>query len=358
MSGFTIISGDFVKTGGMDRPNYQLATYLVRAGHNVELVAHRVAPDLVARDGLIFRRVSKPAGSYFLGSPLLSRRGKRAARNRIAGGGIVIANGGNCPLGDANWVHYVHAAYSPRVESSFLRRLKSRIQRAADLRAERTALRIARVVVCNSNLTSRQATELCGVDPARAKTIYYGVDSDAFSPASEEDRVRLRSRFGLPDGRPVVAFVGGWGTGERGSTRSSRRGSVCPATGPGTRCWSSSGRAANCRPGSLGQRPLGCRVPSASLDTVATYRTCSGRPMRWSRRPGTRLTEWEFTKRCAAACRLSSQHRPASQNAIRWDWPTCSFRTPTTPTGWLIASASGETILPECGRSSAPSLRN
>ena len=34
-AGFALVSGDFVKTGGMDRANYALASYLARQGRAV-----------------------------------------------------------------------------------------------------------------------------------------------------------------------------------------------------------------------------------------------------------------------------------------------------------------------------------
>src|SRR6185503_8885561 len=110
-----IVSGDFVKTGGMDRANYALADYLGRSGRSVELVAHRVASELADAAGVTFRRVPKPLGSYMLGDPFLDLAGRRAAARVRARGGFAVVNGGNCFAGPVNWVHYVHAAYrSPR----------------------------------------------------------------------------------------------------------------------------------------------------------------------------------------------------------------------------------------------------
>jgi hypothetical protein len=56
-----IVSGDFVKTGGMDRANYALADYLSRQGRPVELVAHRIANELAERATVSFRSVPKLA---------------------------------------------------------------------------------------------------------------------------------------------------------------------------------------------------------------------------------------------------------------------------------------------------------
>ncbi|HSU38304.1 MAG TPA: hypothetical protein VLJ38_02020, partial [Polyangiaceae bacterium] len=62
-----IVTGDFVKTGGMDRANYALAEYVSGQGSAVELVAHRAAQELTDRPNVTLRRVPKPLGSYILG---------------------------------------------------------------------------------------------------------------------------------------------------------------------------------------------------------------------------------------------------------------------------------------------------
>ncbi|MDE3216686.1 MAG: glycosyltransferase family 1 protein, partial [Gemmatimonadota bacterium] len=75
MTRYTIVTGDLVPTGGMDAANLRLADYLARAGADVRLVAHRVAPQLLARPGVVWQRVAKPLNSYRLGAPLLARAG-------------------------------------------------------------------------------------------------------------------------------------------------------------------------------------------------------------------------------------------------------------------------------------------
>src|SRR5262245_6134371 len=106
-----IVTGDFVRTGGMDRANYALADYASRAGHPVELVAHRTASELLERPQVKFHRVPKPLRSYMLGEPLLDGAGRRVAHAVSARGGVAVVNGGNCLAGPVNWIHYVHAAY-------------------------------------------------------------------------------------------------------------------------------------------------------------------------------------------------------------------------------------------------------
>ena len=213
MTPFTLVAGDFVLTGGMDKMNYALADYLARSGHPLRLVAHRVAPELAARPGVTVRRVFKPFGSYSVGQFVLDRAGREVARRSA---GRVVVNGGNCAVGDVNWVHYVHAAYSPPPPSGGLRRLRAGIERPLSVRIERRAVRAARLVVCNSDRTRRDVIDRLGVSPAAAVTIYYGVDPDEFQPAGPAERAALRRRLGWPADRPVVLFIGGLGDRRKG----------------------------------------------------------------------------------------------------------------------------------------------
>ena len=82
---YLIVSGDFVKAGGMNQPNYELARYLFAGeGFETHLVGYRVADDLARHPGVTFHRVPKPGGSYFLAQPLMNLVGllARCARAR------------------------------------------------------------------------------------------------------------------------------------------------------------------------------------------------------------------------------------------------------------------------------------
>jgi glycosyltransferase involved in cell wall biosynthesis len=199
----------------MDMANFALAEYLAGCGVSVRLVAHRVADELAKHSHVSWRKVPKPLKSYFIGAPLLDRVGRYEAHKTLASGGRVIVNGGNCQIGDVNWVHYVHAAYEPGNHGSLLRQAKGTLARRSSLSEERSALRAARVVIANSERTRRDLTERLGIDDARIRTVYYGIDSDHFFPPDEPRRRSLRARFGWPD-RPQLAFVGALGDRRKG----------------------------------------------------------------------------------------------------------------------------------------------
>jgi glycosyltransferase involved in cell wall biosynthesis len=210
-----LVSGDFVRTGGMDMPNFALAQYLANCGKSVQLVAYRVADALASHSNVRWCRVPKPMRSYLLGAPLLDLAGRKLGERCLSRGGRVVVNGGNCQVGDVNWVHYVHAAYTPVVKGSLAMRAKSALTRKLNLAQERSALRLARVVIANSERTRRDLVERVGVDNERIRTVYYGIDADRFLPASDERRRTLRREFGWPD-RPQVAFVGALGDRRKG----------------------------------------------------------------------------------------------------------------------------------------------
>lgn len=216
MKPWLIVTGDFVKTGGMDVANHALASYLARAGHEVHLVAHRVAEDLSALPNVHVHEARKPLDSYFLGRKHLDRLGRRWAGRIADRGGRVVVNGGNCLWGDVNWVHYVHAAYAPPFVGNAAKRLASACKRLAFLAEERAAVAEARVVVTASNVSRRDVCRHLDVPEAKVRTVYYGTDSELARPATGLERATVRGRLGWPDGAPVALFVGALGDRRKG----------------------------------------------------------------------------------------------------------------------------------------------
>jgi glycosyltransferase involved in cell wall biosynthesis len=198
----------------MDRANHALAEYLCQIGRKVELVAHRVAPGLSARPGIVVRKVPKPLDSYVLGEPFLDLWGRRAAARARARGDIVLVNGGNSLVAGANWVHYVHAAYDPPVDYT-PRGLRRRLFHHEAMRRERAALARARIVIANSHTTKRSLVTRVGVPEAKIHVIYYGLDPRRFSLVDSDARREARRRIGSAD-RPLVAFVGALGDRRKG----------------------------------------------------------------------------------------------------------------------------------------------
>lgn len=246
MKSYLLVTGDFVRTGGMDRANFALADYLVRQGRQVHLVAHRVAPELLAQPKITFHPVPKVANSYLLSAPLLNWVGRSQAQQITAVGGRVLVNGGNCqlrkpisnrgatvssrinqahshikcpemssPIG-INWVHHVHAAYRAENRAGLLHWLKGTVSHQIYLSAEMQALQSARVIIANSNSTKRHLIEKLHLPPQKIHTIYYGTEAQTFYPATAQARTKLRHQLGWSLDKPIVVFIGALGDRRKG----------------------------------------------------------------------------------------------------------------------------------------------
>lgn len=210
-----LVAGDFTPFGGMDSANYALARYLAKRG-SLHLVAHRVSTDLAEQPSVTVHRVRRPLGWHFLGGSLLSQAGRHTWQTLSRGGVRTIVNGGNCPLGVANWLHYLHAAHQPETSGSLVRRSKTRLMRKRNLAAERIALREASIVICNSCRTRDDVVERVGIEAHRAHVVYYGADPVKFSFISASDRADAKRELSLDPSRPLVGFVGALGDRRKG----------------------------------------------------------------------------------------------------------------------------------------------
>jgi len=230
MMPWLLASGDFVPSGGMDTANHAFASYLARRAHaDVHLVAHRVAPELAASPGVHVHHVPRPFGFHSLGEPLLTSVAARRSRDVLRSGGHVLANGGNVNAGDVTWTHYVHAAYKPAAAGIVNAALVAARHRKY-VAAERVALTEARLVLCNSDRTLRDVVERVGVDPRRARRVYYGVDATRFR--DRNDQATAKARLGHDPHTPIVLFVGALGDRRKGfDTVFDAWHSVCRLTG-------------------------------------------------------------------------------------------------------------------------------
>ncbi len=214
MSGWLLVAGDFAPHGGMDRANLELARFLA-VDSPVVIVAHAVSEELVRLPNVTVHRMPRPFGKHSLGGPLLARAGRRWAERYSREGFRMLVNGGNCDWPDANWVHCVHAAYPADATGGFVRRAKARIVHAQARAAEIRSIPNARVVICNSRRTARDAIELLGVKPDRVRVIPLGGDPIELAAVTAEERTATRGRLEW-DERPWVGFVGQLGNRVKG----------------------------------------------------------------------------------------------------------------------------------------------
>ena len=216
MKPYLLVTGDFVKTGGMDQCNHALATYLADRGTETHLVAYRVDEYLARHPNVKFHQVPKPLGSYFLGNPLLDRRGRAEARRIARLGGRVVVNGGNCMWPDVNWIIHLHTRYKPAVLASPLRRLKASFEFRQAAIAERRALACAKVVIAGSRATRDELIADFGIPESRIHTVDLGVDRELFRIPTAEERVAARAAAGLAGDRIAAIFVGAIGDRRKG----------------------------------------------------------------------------------------------------------------------------------------------
>lgn len=210
-----LVSAAFVKTGGQDRANFALASYLASHGHLVHLVAHRAGRDIGPAANLVGHSAPRPLQSDLLGEPFLQWLGSHWAR-RLRPRPRVVVNGGNCDWADINWVHYVHAAYTRTGEGTGIRRARMRFAHRRWVRDEKHALARARVVVANSQRTRDDLCERVGVPADKIRVIYYGIDAAQFHPPVEGERETTRASLGWPTARPVALFIGALGDRRKG----------------------------------------------------------------------------------------------------------------------------------------------
>lgn len=211
-----LVAGDLTPLGGMDAANHAFAFHLASRGEEVHVVAHRAWPDLLALPSLTWHRAWRPGGKHLLGGPFLARTGQRVWRRLRPLDARAVVNGGNCRMAVANWVHYVHAAYTPETAVGGLHRVKTRWTHQRNLATERSALLAAPLVLCNSQRTARDVVERVGVPDSRVAVVYYGTDPTRFPLIDGAERAAARRELGLTDDRPLVGFVGALGDRRKG----------------------------------------------------------------------------------------------------------------------------------------------
>lgn len=197
----------------MDKANLALGQYLVEQGTTVHAVCHTADADFANHPLVTIHRVPRPARSFFLGRPMLDFHGRRVARlvTRHWPNARVLVNGDNCLWPGINWVHYVHHAWTPAPDEGPLWfRIKLNLARRLVRRREKSAARLGRIFITNSNRTTRDLVECLQIQPRRVHTVYLGAES-SWGPVTAAERAAARKALGIPDQRMVAVFVGALG---------------------------------------------------------------------------------------------------------------------------------------------------
>jgi glycosyltransferase involved in cell wall biosynthesis len=215
MTRWLLATGDFTTLGGMDRANHALASYLARRGDTVSLVAHRIDPELASLAGIDAQLVARPFGAHLAGAPLLARAAAREAR-ALGPADRALMNGGNGAIGTPTWIHYLHAAHTPKGGASLRARLSSFVSRPYFLAREQRAIDAAPIVICNSERTARDAETIYNVPRSRLRVVYYGCDARLFGRVAGDERRAARTSMQARDGRRLAVFVGALGDRRKG----------------------------------------------------------------------------------------------------------------------------------------------
>jgi glycosyltransferase involved in cell wall biosynthesis len=215
MTRWALAAGDFTPLGGMDRANHALARYLALSGRDLHLVAHRVWPDLAALPGVTVHLAPRPFGAHLLGAPLLARAATRLGR-RLGPSTRLLSNGGNTGWPAPTWIHYLHAAYAPRVAAGARARISALVGRRQFLAREAETIRRAPAIICNSARTAADVRRCYGVEAARLRVVYYGVDADQFGEVSDAARREARQTLAFDGATPLAIFIGALGDRRKG----------------------------------------------------------------------------------------------------------------------------------------------
>lgn len=209
---WVLVAGGFHRNGGMDKANLALAQYLAEQGTPVHIVCHTIDRDFARHPLATVHLAPRPAGSFFLGRPMLDLKGRRVASRvtRQWPGARVVINGDNCLWPGINWVHYLHHAWMPPQEGPFWFRAKQALSGSLARRREKSAARISRVFITNSNRTSRDLMDRLHVEPEHVHTVYLGAES-GWTPVTSDERAAGRKRLGIPNARLVALFLGSLG---------------------------------------------------------------------------------------------------------------------------------------------------
>lgn len=203
-----IVTPDVVRGTGQGRANYEIVWEALRRGHDVTLLANRVAPELQQHGQVEWIAVPRlptellRSVGFLLWSTLWLRKHRAEFDLVQIHGASTLA-----PV-DINTVQFVHSAWMRSPVNIF------RVQRDlygayqwlyTTLNAdwEIKNLRQSPVVVSVSERVSQELVEITGVPRERIRCIFNGVDLQEFSPGLAD-----RNELGLPENVTLALFVG------------------------------------------------------------------------------------------------------------------------------------------------------
>ncbi|MBF6567424.1 MAG: glycosyltransferase family 4 protein [Candidatus Binataceae bacterium] len=195
--------------GGTERDLIVTAEYLRAAGHRIVIYAEEVRANQTSFE---VRRVPVPRLGRALRvlrfaqtAPAIARRDADLVVSfaRTIGADVLRSGGGA-------HISYVRAAarWRGRLGKLALRLSTYHRMQIAIERLGFTAAQL-RCAIAVSNFVRDDLIEQFELTPEKALTLYNGIDLERFRPALDpQERAAIRSRIGVADGAPLVAFVG------------------------------------------------------------------------------------------------------------------------------------------------------
>ena len=204
-----IVTAIVAKGNGQGQVNYEVAWEAIRRGHNVTLIASKIAPDLQQQQQVNWISIAvKHLPSALLQEMMFALQSQYWLRQHGAEIDLVKANGAvTSARSDVNAVHFVHDAWlKSTVHTARLHRnlygAYHWFYTRLNTHWEAQSLQRTRQVIAVSQQVKREIINL-GIPESQIKVISNGVDLQEFYPGSTS-----RSNFGLPNGIPLALFAG------------------------------------------------------------------------------------------------------------------------------------------------------
>ena len=203
-----MVSTDIITGDGQGRANYEIAKHALQSNARVTLMADRVAPDLVVAGAQwvpIHPGLQRPNLFKVWRCAQLA---DGAVRRQTEYGDIVHGCGYSLTVPHAiNTSQFVHRAWlaSPVHTSRICRNgygLYQWLFSTLNARFEKRSYAAATHIVAVSRRVQSELEEI-GIDAARIRVIYNGVDPAEFYPEPQD-----RNELGLPAKPPILLFVG------------------------------------------------------------------------------------------------------------------------------------------------------
>ncbi|GGH09252.1 glycosyltransferase family 4 protein [Silvibacterium dinghuense] len=204
-----IVANRFEKNDGQGRVNYEVARAALESGVKLTLVTAHCAEEIASHPNATVVKVGRENWPTRLAKNLGFASDSAAwLRKHRTEFDLVQANGfitwEPCDIVAAHFVHtsWMRSPYYPFRNWLKPYELYQRTYSQLNSIWEKGAFRSARHIIAVSEIVAADVAAL-GVPPSQIEVIYNGVDTDEFRPGAS-----ARASFGLPEGVPMLLFVG------------------------------------------------------------------------------------------------------------------------------------------------------